>query len=399
MRQGFKHPASVEELHELQKSTTELLREHRERLVHNRLMALGRNPAAYGDFKTRAAAAGEPKATTVAKYLGRGRRMYHDALKCGYPLWVWVEGISGTLGSWRTAKVATQYFLMHAMREAKRIIDDTERAAKLGAVEKRLMARYREACLELPDFANALAAMPLEGSPERFRGDGRTKRARNSKSASLRGLPRDWRERMADAMPPALRRLWLLQCLTGCRPQELENGARVVLRADGMLQTIVVGAKVRTHAGQPERELLLPQTSGVARALARELSVNEVAGADWLDRSVDAYRQAVARVGKKVFPNRPPRTTVTAYSARHAFKSDLRAAQVDAVWTAKALGHVNTRSGRHYYGGSRKAGGGISPTNILATREVRVRRTSGVPSKRAAQPAGHAPRPRQKMRP
>lgn len=187
-----------------------------------------------------------------------------------------------------------------------------------------LDAAARQARDVLPELAEQLAALP-EGLPEVSKlsasADKRLlateapsglmtpKRRRRSKSASLKGLPADWRERMAANMSRPLQLRWLMQCVTGCRSEELKNGVTVTLRSDGLLETLVRGAKTGAYAGQPTRQMLV---------------LAKVAGADCPGDGGHSTTRSAVYYGRGIMSRGDGCVTPTAVRAARAVK--LRAA-------------------------------------------------------------------------
>lgn len=171
-------------------------------------------------------------------------------------------------------------------------------------------------------------------------------------------------------MPEALRISWLTQCLTGARPAEIAKGVSATFK-DGKLVLVVTGAKVRKgHAGQEKRELVFDVSSGMARMLFSLLDGrSSVIGND---RNANAYRSLVAYYCKKASPERKDTSRMSAYSAGHAFKADMKAENRSPTDIAAAMGHISTESAS-YYGGADKRTGAVTPISVRATNKVKLR--------------------------
>ena len=232
-------------------------------------------------------------------------------------------------------------------------------------------------------YANMLQSTPTT-CPDRFLPKPDRKLGA-SKKYSLKGLPTDWDRAIGDSLAadrklPATslstrdaQLLWLVQCITGCRTQELTLGVQVRVALDGThLQTVVNGAKCGMHAGQTKRALTLLAGTGLDRTLIEMLGVGASQVVQLQPCHMEAYRRRVSRMGAKLTPQRPAIRQPSAYTARHTFKTKLVSAGVGRVDIAKAMGHRSTKSSR-YYGGGGKAGGAVKPLQIQATETVKVR--------------------------
>ena len=226
----------------------------------------------------------------------------------------------------------------------------------------------------LSAFGEALRETPQQ-APEKFKSDGKSKRySTHSKSLSIRSAPEGWRNSVMQEMPAALQLLFLIQCATGCRPQELANGARVRLCRDGSVVTRVKGAKTTDTVGQPVRGMRLSASSGIVSELAARLKVGvtvDSRGCGMVE--VNTYAKSVARACARAFPKRRDTSRLSAYSVRHQFKADLIAAGWSSTDISKAMGHSTTRSGTAYGRGGRGGRSGVSPLAIRAPRAVRLR--------------------------
>lgn len=376
----FRAPTSRAECEDLQRETTELLRQHRRLVAINKLcpkrMTAAQREAVLAQFdsdRDLIAAAGQPEQETARKYRNRGRRYLEDAIAGDRDIWALVAERSNTRDSWYTARAAAHFYLLEAAVMAKRAIDAWYRAAATKATTDDLRVMFLQATKLLPAVANAIAATPFGGPPEKFQGSGKSKRPVNSKSASIRNVPDDWRVQVANGLGGSVKLLYLLQCVTGCRPAELKKGVAAVRKDDGNLEFTVMGAKVGKHSGQQERHIVVAASDGVALELRRLLSVGSPVQSRELIGKVNTYCKAVARCGKKLFPEKKTNKQLTAYSARHQYKNDIRDAGLSREEIAKAMGHATTKSSS-YYGTRVKSGGGaVKPRSVNATRKVKVR--------------------------
>ena len=229
----FKVPTSVEEMFQLQRETTHLLREHRIKIALNKLCPRHKSEDAVRTAEKRRelraklktddeliAAAGSPAPTTAVRYFKRAQAAFSEACKVGVDIWMLVEERSSNADSWYTFKAGVQFYLVKMVEEYKRKLDEWFAARRAQKPQPYSRETFDHVMHMLPLLAKALAATPDGASPEKFEGGG-SKRSPNSKSASIRRRPEDWREQVAATMEGDLRLLYLMQCVTGCRPAEL----------------------------------------------------------------------------------------------------------------------------------------------------------------------------------
>lgn len=394
----FDVPKTPNELYELQRRTTQLRQAHLVKWAERKLCPPHATPverqAILERFRTREeriAAAGVAADVTLSKYRGQGRQAFQKSLTDGVSVWEWGAARYSTTGSWYTFRAAMQFFLVEEISIAKRTLDEWLRVGRPGQEAPAILVQAAKRAMHLlPRLANELAALP-NGLPEAFRvGSSRQstpppanhvpgvvmkpKRRRRSKSASLKRLPPDWREQMAAKMSPGLRLQWLMQCVTGCRSEELKKGVTVTMRRDGRLQTSVNGAKTGKRAGQPTREMVILAMDGVARELAKFLQPEKPVTSKFRAIDVDAYRKAVTRVGERLFLTKESAERVTPYSARNQFKADITKAGLSRQQIAQAMGHSTTRSAVYYGRGVRSRGdGSVTPIAVSAARSVKMR--------------------------
>jgi integrase len=367
---SFKMPTSEQEIYALQIATTQLLNDYFAGMTDRRLQARGIEPSTVKDPDDRKRMASIPSEVTRREYLKTGTRLLKN-VPLGADVWAWTAKKSSSSGAWYKNRASLQHTLVARIRKAKRGVDTFNILLSDPSATPELIAKCSTALVMLVASANQLEAMPPGGLPSALSGDGKTKRPRQTKARSLRGLPDNWRETVAAMMPKPVRICWLTQCLTGARPAEIAKGVRVTVD-DGKLILIVSGAKVRKgHSGQEERTLMYDASTEMARLLVGLLDATQLTIGT--DRNANAYRSAVAYYAKKAFPERQGTVRISAYSARHAFKVDLKAAQWPDAKIAMAMGHVSTESSS-YYGGAGKRSGAVSPISVTATNKVKVRK-------------------------
>lgn len=385
----MKNNSNIFELSEvIQRSTTELLKRHRRQVSENTVLPSStrdqRDVAlrGYSDEEL-AARAKRAAATTVERTETRAAAVFAEAETAGVSVWAFVEQRSGNYNSWYTFKAGVQRHLDDELAATKLQLDFWQGEFKTKGPSLALNSTGGILVTRLNALAAALQKMPT-GAPECFKSDGKAKRyAKMSKSASIRRLDDDWRERAAEAMVGDLKLLFLLQCVTGCRPQELVNGVQARLSRDGTVVTRVAGAKCDEFVGQPSRCLRLSASDGITLMLARMLNVGRTLDSRKCNLGrVNTYAKSVARACTRTFPERTGKRKLSPYSARHQFKADLVAAKWPKAEIAMAMGHSTTRSGTAYGIGGRGAGGGVKPIAVKAQRPVRLR--GDYPSARSA---------------
>lgn len=409
----FKRPTSTPEVHQLQRDTTELLHDHRVKVALNKLcpcrksesveQTLARRDGLRATFKSDAdliAAAGRPDKTTAATYQKRGLGVVKAAQKTKVDVWEVVEKRSKSVDSWYTCKAAVQFFLTEQIAGYKQLINTwyAERRPGVTLPANPVPRSHFEAALTyLPFFASALAATPEGHPPSKF-GEGGHKRGLNSKSGSITRRPDDWREQLASTMFGDMKLLFLIQCVTGCRPIELQKGVQVVLTANDELLFSVNGAKLSKHAGQSLRAGRIGAKEGIAGELAKLLTVALPVESAPLIGKVDTYRKMVARCAEKHFPSKEASRRVTAYSVRHQMRTDLRSSGVSREETAEMMGHATTKSATYYGTGGRAGKGAVKLRQVSATRPVKQRAAHRPKNKRAAvsvaPSAARKPKPR-----
>jgi integrase len=388
----------------VQRTTTELLKRHRRQVAANTVMpsaTLEQRQVALGGHSDeeligRAKRAG---AGTLQRTETRAAGAFEEAEDAGVSVWALVEERSGNYDSWYTFKAGVQRYLEDELAELKRQLDRWQRERRAKGPTPQSDGAGATLMARMEVFAGALQQVPLT-APDRFVGDGKSRRSpENSKSKSIRTASDEWRERAAEEMSGNLRLLFLLECVTGCRPQELENGVQARLLRDGTIVTRVKGAKTDDIAGQPTRFMRLVASDGITQCLARQLKVGCTLNSRMLDLGkVNTYAKRVARACARAFPKRTGRAKLSCYSIRHQFKADLKAGGWSAAEVAMAMGHSTTRSGTAYGRGGHGAGGGVKPLVVRAARAVKLRAKPPI-ARKAATAKAAASNGRQKRGP
>jgi hypothetical protein len=376
----------------LQVASTKLLQEHLEGLTERRLVAKGIDPTKPMDEKVRKHLAGEPNEKTQGRYRRTGNRLL-DGCPAREDVWTWTaERKSSSKGTWYDNRASLQFALRERIRHAKHEIDECVRAVNAKSATQEIVDRARKAIEVLSRSAEQLKRMPQGGVPASLKSVGGKKTPRRTKGRSLKGLPENWRELVAEQMPERRRKEWLVQCMTGIRPAELAKGVRVKFEA-GKVMFLILGAKVREGlSGQDKRILEFDDTSSLARMLAEALEHKPcTVGAD---TQAESYRKSAEYYGRKAFPNRKGELAISAYTARHAFKTQLKAAGKTQQDIAMAMGHRSTKSASYYCGTPKGKKGAVVPVAVKATHMPKVRKHYVKPSVVKANP-----RPAPKMKP
>jgi hypothetical protein len=220
---------------------------------------------------------------------------------------------------------------------------------------------------QFSDYKAVSTAAPFVGSPRGVIQPSHGKRA-------VGRLPVDWKTKLVCGVPrdSKYRAHVAAMALCGCRPSEFEGRGVIVEKVDeDTYRFKVFGKKTGERqkngktftTGQTERMITVSRTDTLDKhgQVNPEFIVLDKAlkGKTYAELNAKAVtvRDVVLRASEKAFPelkNKP-----TAYSFRHAFASELKAANgVDSVETAAALGHASTKTQSCYgYGLSGGRGG------------------------------------------
>lgn len=197
------------------------------------------------------------------------------------------------------------------------------------------------------------------------------KTKKQSKRASLKGLPSDWRAQLFSSLKPADQLRAAVLILSGCRPAELKTG--VYVRRDGEAFSFKIqGAKVSelTGAGQPERTLRIKAEPIVGKAINDHLlEIISAHGDEMTIQDADsnrAFEKRLSRAARKI-----GLSNISPYSLRHQFSADLKS-EVDPDQVSLALGHVSVKSRKHYgHANQRRSGAGGVLLSVEASRKLR----------------------------
>lgn len=446
---GLELPIGDDEVLELQRHTTSVVQAAELRIAKTLFAKLPKRRQAQilAQSPTDQAfihAVGRPAETTSEAYRKRGRSLWDDNDQFGaWHVWMVLTRRCNTKNSWYASRSALLFFLLEELRKRKRAIDSWRKAPNGLRLPRDVLDML---CVEAAGFSEALEALPDPGFlPDKFAKDGSHRSSSHSKSSSIAGLPSDWRLLVAAQLQPRFRQIYLLQCVSGCRPVELdrEHGVTARLTPAGHLVVTTVGAKLSETAGQEARELTFEKPTGLALELIKTMrpgtiSISSAALLESLFKhgKVENYGAVVAAAGARAFPKLKPKTApqgaekskagllavakskgmapvampmpfpmlkpflvanetdplkpyarrsvrVTAYSARHQFKADLVAAGWERGAIAMAMGHRTERSAVHYARKGARSSGGVVPTRATATHQA-IKKRSAPSAARAA---------------
>lgn len=181
---------------------------------------------------------------------------------------------------------------------------------------------------------------------------------------------------------------WLLPlaaiAVTGCRPSALERGISFTMgnvMGEKYIEALIPGSKITKTRGQPSYTIRWclgdshrPEEIDVlARALMRSPSSLLM-----VRYSADAISTRLREVSKTIWPRR--RFCITAYCYRELLSATAKAARVNPVELARALGHRSTES-QGAYSSSRSMrkitnkpwGMVTAPINVVSTRSPMAR--------------------------
>lgn len=217
-----------------------------------------------------------------------------------------------------------------------------------------------------PNFVGLVSLSEM--LPADFRNGRKFVNKRKSKKVSLKGLPNDWREKMANASKGQFRLPMLLCLMTGCRPSEFKNGLEVKLK-DNQVYVRLKGTKVTSCSGQPERRYILadhPITEEVKKYLEPNfITIVKI-------EKVNSLTTHMRMVARKIWPTK--KESITAYAARHAMASDCKyytSTGGEEHFSSKVLGHVIDKT-KSYYGDSKQSKGkSVAPKQIIVPLKIK----------------------------
>lgn len=170
---------------------------------------------------------------------------------------------------------------------------------------------------------------------------------RSSKSTSLKGLPKNWRERVLGELKQQGHKHWpavAVLTLTGCRPEEILRGVAVTMDGDHVVRLTIVSAKGGKGALRHISILDGDPFFQIAWELAIANDHVDLGTAkDWRKNDLG---DTVRETGEPLFRN--AKEGISPYSYRHQLGSDMKkSGYADEVISA-AFGHANLRTKTRY---------------------------------------------------
>ncbi len=202
---------------------------------------------------------------------------------------------------------------------------------------------------------------------------------KRSKIWSLKGLPGNWQESMADLAWKeriGYRIPILVALVTGLRPCELQKGV-LLTKEDGKLVALIQGGKVTEYNGQPNRKLVLADHQATKYLIAY-MDMQEIKYQLTVKvKSGNAVTKSMTRLGKSLWPKHKEK--ITLYTARHAMASDCKKVDSESgeespLFTSAVLGHRSDRT-KGTYGNCRYSSGGsggVAPLKVEVECKIRV---------------------------
>lgn len=245
--------------------------------------------------------------------------------------------------TYKTYRAAALHMYAFKLRDSLQYIDKLRKAKNKEEAQKE---RARMA-----NFAEMLDKIQNESYYEPSYIEDTSAQKKQTKRKSLRGLPKDWPERVLSEVPEQYKKLAAIAHLSGCRPSEFEKPVRVIL-TKGKLEVIIFGSKYDAEfRGQKKRRLIFSISTPQAEAVQFELFGSHSSGQVFVQFQgketpssfSKSYKRAAVRAlgktkGKQVSP----------YSARHLFSANLKKERFSQDQIAKALGQQSAASQRHY---------------------------------------------------
>lgn len=206
-----------------------------------------------------------------------------------------------------------------------------------------------------------------------------------SKRQQMQFFDEDWADRIwcaASRMNHGRGAAWLLPlaavALTGCRPISLERGIKFAYGRDDdgrpFVEALIPGAKITVTRGQPYSSMRWYADEDTHRPEELKAVIAAVLAAPGRTMLIAYDSEAIStrlrELSRRLWPRR--RHAVTAYCYRNLFSSIAKAAGVDPVALACAMGHRSTESCGKYSRARKSKTRSMRPF-ASATAPVRVR--------------------------
>lgn len=307
----------------------------------------------------------EPLAQTKIDYANKYRILVETSGEDG----IWAAALETTkVSTFRARRAAIIYTSCQILQDNLRKIEKLAAALKSAEsqIEKESLGSDMFKCAEEIAKANKI----LNTTPG---SDQLTNRIRRKSKRNPGVVEENWREILADRMMK-WRTPYLVSAVTGCRPVEMaREGVEFHIHGNDLVATIG-GAKLTEYSGQPQRTLSWP-LDHPAKLVSELVKIVQSNGGRFVvkmpgqsTRSEAIFSTAVRDAGKRAFPRL--NSNITPYSLRHAFSSDLKAADFSKVEIAQALGHISTDTQNRYGHTNLARGVSLAPKQVSATREV-----------------------------
>lgn len=253
---------------------------------------------------------------------------------------------------------AVRHVALVELARILKMLDQAQRNNRFDLVESVVMTPSFNGYIKLAQWL-----------PENYKKDWKPKEKRKGKKVSLRGLPENWRELMAENSSGKYHIPMLITLATGCRPVELQKGVQLEV-IDGALSAVINGAKVTEHSGQEKRILKLPEN-----AITTKLKEHVIKNGGKITVQVDkpnSISTHMRSIGIKIWPNR--KESITAYTARHAMAADCKASeQNESVpdFVSQVLGHRADDTKSYYGTKSQSKSKAFAPTSVVVTTSIK----------------------------
>lgn len=320
-----------------------------------------------------------------AKYQAEALRLFDRRNEHDGDIWKAAANTT-SVATWFKRRASIQSLAWAQIEEILKRQDQIQRSLRGVPESDPRWKEWRTMVSGLHFWTDTLQRMPT-GAPL-------NERKRRTSKRRLGAVPADWREQLAQRLP-RWHLPFLVAAVSGCRPAELAVGVDVAV-AGGELKVRIKGVKVRPGAGQPWRELFWPLDGDGASPLVRRLADHAAAsgGAMVVDLGQDnssparAFSDAIRAAAARAWPTL--RTSITAYSLRHAAASDAKASGLSPEDISAALGHAVEHTQGTYGHGSQSRGGSVAPAKVVAARAVKP---DVAPDRRWGQGQARGPRP------
>lgn len=253
---------------------------------------------------------------------------------------------------------AVRHVALVELNRILKMLDQAQRDDRFDLVESVVMQPAFDGYIKLAQWL-----------PEKYKDDWEPKEKRRGKKSSLRGLPNDWREQMAENSSGQYHIPMLIVLVTGCRPVELKTGVHLEV-IDGDLYASINGAKVTDHSGQEKRILKLADNP-ISLFLKDHALKNNGNITEQVDKpnSISTHMRSV---GKRIWPKR--KESITAYTARHAIAADCKdSEQNESVpdFVSQVLGHRADDTKSFYGAKSQSKSKAFVPLLVSVTNSIK----------------------------